>query len=711
MAENRLESIESQVWELRQRIEGLEDVAYGLSPRPRRVAPARPTAPSEPRPTAPRTAQAPRPEPAVARPDMEELLGGRVLAWLGSFAVLLGTLFFVGMAISRGWIDPATRAVIAVLSSSALLVAGIWLYERQGRLEAALAMVACALSGLFATVFVATQLYDLIPAPLGLVGAAAIGVVAVAIAVRWDSTVVAAIGILGALFAPVLVGAGASDLSLAFVTIALVASVAVVVWRRWNWLSLGAFAVSAPQLLAWFSLNYDQRLELSLAILVGYWLLYLVAAIGYELRARVADALPAASWLLLVCNVALVATAGHLALEQTGHADAATAWVLGLGAAHVLIGAISLRQPISREIGSLLIGAGLALTAIGLAEALDGPTLVAGWTTMAMALGLLATRVSSTPAMLGSDSERLMAAATAYVALAVGHTLAVEAPPGALFHGVDHLGDALAALGLSTTAAFACGLAWRRLSPRFAEIGSILIGAGFALTAAGLADVLDGPGLVAGWAVVGTTLALLASRTTSASDKSGSDAERLMCAAIAFLALAIGHTLAIEAPPRALFYGVDDLGNTLAALGASAAAALAFGLAWRRLDPRAANLMELTGAATLVYLVSVLIIDTIGVSATGEPTQAGQVWLSAFWTTTGLAAILYGLFGNERRFRLGGLSLLGIAIVKVYTYDLAELTELARVLSFIALGLLLLAGAFAYQRIQISAAAPTSDGR
>jgi uncharacterized membrane protein len=95
-------------------------------------------------------------------------------------------------------------------------------------------------------------------------------------------------------------------------------------------------------------------------------------------------------------------------------------------------------------------------------------------------------------------------------------------------------------------------------------------------------------------------------------------------------------------------------------------------------------------------------VDRFAVSATGEREQAGQVALSAFWTVTGLCAVVFGLLRDERRLRLGGLALLGIAIAKVYTYDLAELDEFARVLSFIALGLLLLAGAFAYQRTRVS---------
>jgi uncharacterized membrane protein len=50
--------------------------------------------------------------------------------------------------------------------------------------------------------------------------------------------------------------------------------------------------------------------------------------------------------------------------------------------------------------------------------------------------------------------------------------------------------------------------------------------------------------------------------------------------------------------------------------------------------------------------------------------------------------------------RLGGLALLALVIGKVWTYDLAELEELPRALSFVALGLLLLVGAFAYQRFR-----------
>ena len=81
--------------------------------------------------------------------------------------------------------------------------------------------------------------------------AALVGAVGAAIAVRWRSQFVAALALLGALASPVLVGGETSGLALAFMVVALVATVAVLVWQRWGWLALGAFLISAPQLAFW----------------------------------------------------------------------------------------------------------------------------------------------------------------------------------------------------------------------------------------------------------------------------------------------------------------------------------------------------------------------------------------------------------------------------------------------------------------------------
>jgi uncharacterized membrane protein len=576
--EERLEAIEQAVRRIDRRLEHLEQwsrlrgappLAGEGKPSPPPVQVARPG----------EQAEAPPPSPVWRweRPqgmDLEELLGGRVLAWVGGSAVLLGVVFFLVMAVSRGWIDEPTRVVLAFFGSTLLVGAGLYLYERQGQTQAALASLGTGIAALYASLTAATALYDLVSPELGLAVAALIGAVATVIAVRWDSPQVAGLGIVGALLSPVLVEAGVGNEALAFMAFALLSAVGVLLWRRWDWLAAVSFLVSAPQLAAWAT-EGSRDLGLVLAILGAFWLLYMVAAVGYEVRVPT-DALRNSSALLVLGNVALIAGLGWFELDDRGYENGGTVWILGLAAVHLALGIGVLDLVKSRDFGGLTLALAIGLSGLGFALALDGPALVTGWAAHAAALAWVA----------------------------------------------GHYKEARAALG-----------------------------------------------------------------------------------SLVFLGLAAGHVLTIEAPPDSLRNGVPDLGDAVLGLAALAAAAFAYA----RLAPEEPVdrwMLDAVGAAAVVYLLSVTIVDQLGVAPDGSPEQDGQVILSAVWSLGGLGAIVYGLLNDDRRFRLGGLALLGLAVFKVFFYDLSELESIYRVLSFIALGLLLLVGAFAYQRIRLAEPGP-----
>jgi uncharacterized membrane protein len=555
--EARLAALERELEELRTRVERVERPAEAAdtAERPLRAAPPHRPTPEPPRP-------APAPPPSV-----EDVLGGRVLAWVGGAAVVLGVVFFLVMAANRGWIDETTRVLLAFVGSTALLVTGLYLHEQQGRTQAALAAVATAIAALYVTLTAATQLYDLVDPVLALVFAGLVGAVATSIAVRWDEQVVAGLGILGALLAPVLVDAGTDSASLAFMAIALASAVGVLLWRRWSWLGFAAFVVSAPQLLAWLFDDHETRLGRSLAVLAAFWLLYVVAAIGYELREPTRQ-LRLFSASLLLADAALLAGTGWAMLEDTDHGGAATAWVIAAAAVHIGGGVPAYGGRMSREIAALIVAVGTALAALGIALAIDGPALVAGWSAEALVLAWAARRLGDPRGQVG---------AAAFFTLAAVHTVVFEAPPDALRSGVEDFGAAAVAI--------------------------VIVGA----AAAGL-----------------SRLATLSELRT-------------------------------------------------AYLGVAATAA--------------------------VYLPSVAIVSAFEGDEL-EPGQTPQVLLSAFWAIVGLSGIVAGLLRDVRLLRLGGLALLGLAAAKVFAYDLSELESIYRALSFIALGLLLLGGAFAYQRIR-----------
>jgi uncharacterized membrane protein len=80
--------------------------------------------------------------------------------------------------------------------------------------------------------------------------------------------------------------------------------------------------------------------------------------------------------------------------------------------------------------------------------------------------------------------------------------------------------------------------------------------------------------------------------------------------------------------------------------------------------------------------------------------QQGQVLLSACWGIAGVAVLIIGLRRNIVLVRDLALGLLLLTVGKVFLYDLSTLTSVYRVASCIGLGLLLLGGAFAYQRLR-----------
>jgi uncharacterized membrane protein len=571
---DRLEELERRLAALDGRLERVEAALA-------RQAPAVPVPAGAPPPKAPVQPARSAPPPAAPPSEpisLEDLLGGRVLAWVGAAAVVLGVVFFLVMAASRGWIDEPTRILLALVGSSALLFAGLLLHEREGRTQAALAASATAIASLDLTIVAATQLYDLVAPELGLFLAGLVGAVATAIAVRWAEPVVAGIGIVGALLAPVLVDAGTSGVTLVFLALALASAVGVLLWQRWSWLGMLAFALSLPQLLAWLGDGFDgseDPLALRLAVLTGFWLLYVIAAIGYELRVPTA-ALRLTSASLLLADAALLAGAGWLLLDDGGHETAATAWVIGAAALYIGGGVPAWRGRMSREIAALLVAVGTALAAVGLALALDGPILVAGWAAEAIVLAWAGRRLGD---------PRGQVAAFAFFVLAAGHALTIEAPPEGLRLALDDFSSAAVAV--------------------------VIVG----LTAAALARLAR-------------------------------DAE-----------------------------------------------------AEEEIEPGLGQLYAAVAAAAAVYLPSLAIVAAFG----GDSTEAGQtpqVLLSAFWACTGLAGLVVGLIRDLRLLRLGALALLGLAVAKVFLYDLSELDSIYRAVSFIALGLLLLGGAFAYQRIR-----------
>jgi uncharacterized membrane protein len=679
--EHRIRELELGQEELWQRLIELER----RRPAPVRKAPAPP--PPRPLPEPESAPPAPSPAPRRTSPSFEDLLGGRILALIGAVAVVLSGAFFFALAVSNGWIGEAARTGLAAVGSVGVFALGVWLHERRGRTYASLSITGAALACMFLTVTVAAEVYDLIPASVALALAMLVGACGTALAIRWTAVPIGAIGIIGALLSPVLAGAPQTGTTLALLFVANAAAVAVLLWQRWDWLGFACALVAGPQWVYW--VVEFASVPGTLLALVAFGALGVGAAIGFELRVPAAH-LRVSSAYLLALNALGLALVGWFALVGDSEQGLAQLWLCFLAVAHLAVGVTGTRlERISRDIALLALVIGVVLADIAFSLIVSGPAVAVGYAGAGVLLAWLLRRERG-----GLLPETVIGIGLGgHIVLALAHVLDVDAPVAALAGEPIDMLAAVLVLGSVSGAVFASA---RLLAKRYSPWRVALDSLGLALVGYTAVLLFDGALLVAVLAAGAVVLARLAQQTGD---------ELMSGAAATCLGAGVGHALAIEAPAQALVFGVDSLPSAVAALAACGSAALVCAHLWQG-DRTSQLVLRAGGAAALLYLASVAIVTAFQPGGTETAVlelpvrQQGQVLVSALWGFAGLCALLVGLRRDVRELRVGALALLLATVAKVFLYDLSTLGSVYRVVSFLALGALLLAASFAYQRLR-----------
>ena len=627
----------------------------------------------------------------TGRSELEDLLGGRVLAWVGGIAVLLGLVFLFALGMSNGWIGETARTAIGAAGSAVLLALGVWLHEHRARTDAAVASVATGISGLFVSITVAAQVYSLVPQLVAVVLAIGVGAIGTALAVRWESRGIAALGILGALAAPVLGGAAGDGGTMPLLFVALASAAGVLLWLRWNWLAAAAFAVATPQWII-YVINGGTMLE-EIAVLAAFGALGMAVAVGHEVRIR-AERLHSLSAYLLALNAIVVAVTGWAALGWMDNAAAGNAWLVGVALVHLAVGLAGPRMArISNDLGLLSLAIGVIVADVAFGLIADGPVLVVGWGATGVAFAAMV-RHSQRATADGEHAE-----AVAHVGLG-GHLALSLVSAASVVDLADVLAgnEAVSMAGATSVAALAaaCLVSARITGEERLQWRLLLDTVGLVCVAVLTAMVLDGLPLVLTWSAEVLALGAIAHRRRDL---------LAACAASAFLVLAAVHTLVYEAPPVSLVTGLAEPAAGLLALAAVAGAALVLA---ERLKPswhEECNTLWVAAAVTLLYLGSVAVVTPFESNTALDSTllsahQQGQMVLSVFWALVGVGTMVVGLRRDRSAVRLAGLAVLGLSVTKVFVLDLATLTSLYRVVSLIGLGLLLLVAAFIWQRLR-----------
>lgn len=186
-------------------------------------------------------------EPAIAEPAIaarmkddqsptaggfEQRLGARGFVWIGGLSLALAGAFLVKYSVDEGLLSPATRVALGGLLGLGLLFAGEWMRRRSGTI--AQALVAAGVGDLFACLFAAVALYDLIPSPIDFGLLVLLTFSGIALALR-HGPFVGLIGLAGGFLTPALVQSDQPKPTVLFVFLFFLALGSCLLWRRRRW--------------------------------------------------------------------------------------------------------------------------------------------------------------------------------------------------------------------------------------------------------------------------------------------------------------------------------------------------------------------------------------------------------------------------------------------------------------------------------------------
>lgn len=170
----------------------------------------------------------------------ELLFGARGFVWIGGLSIALAGAFFVKYSLDQGLLSPALRIALALAFGFVLLAAGEWMRGRSTSI--AQALIAAGFADLFASLFAAHALYDLIPAAEDFLLLGAVTAGGILAALR-HGPFVGLVGIAGGFLTPALVNSNEPQPTALFVFLFLILFGALVLWRRRRWWYVAALGL------------------------------------------------------------------------------------------------------------------------------------------------------------------------------------------------------------------------------------------------------------------------------------------------------------------------------------------------------------------------------------------------------------------------------------------------------------------------------------
>ena len=629
--------------------------------------------------------------------NWEWLLGGNWLARIGVVALIIGVGFFISLAIENGWLGELERVALGLVAGLAFLGAGE--YYRRRYAVWAQTITGGGLGIFYLSVYGAFALYGLISPLTAFGGFFLITLAGAALALRHEAMGVAVLSIFGGFATPLLLQERLPDqrLLLAYVLVLDVGVLALASFRNWRWFTLLGWAGSLI-LFGFWKEELGPSVALAQIGITAIFLIFAGATIAFHVVRQRAVDIPDLA--LMTLN-----TAAFYGISYWLMNDPYRPWMGGftvsVAAFYALLSA-ACRMRGAAQLNLTLFSAGLAVLFAVLAVPiqLGGPWISVAWGVEGLVLVWL-----SFPLRMRELRwfGYIMFVVSALWLLAWDTPAAFSQDLTPFWN--EYMISYGAAVLLPAMAGYLLHLRRGALEPREETAIPVL-----ALRAAIFAAVVvpiqvDGIWITIAWAAEAVLLLALALRLNMT---------ELRWLSYVLLSAMLLRMLALDTFDLDLETFRPVLNWRFLAFITGITALYSAGwLAIRRNgEPASAAevvqrqaaipvLLALANLATL-WLLSAEIIASANSALLYLPDDVSEnvtsLGLSLLWTFYAAALIVLGVARRWRWVRVAGLALLAVPVIKLFAFDSLQLEQEYRVIAFLVLGLILVAGGLLYQR-------------
>ena len=185
-------------------------------------------------------------------PDLEKFIGENLINKIGILILVLGISFFVKYAIDKEWINETARVGIGILAGS--LVMGVAHKLRKNYKAFSSVMVAGAISIFYFTIAIAFHDYHLFSQTVAFVIMVVITAFSTFVSVNYDRQELAVLSLIGGFAVPFMVSTGAGNYIVLFTYIAIlnIGILGIAYYKKWNLVSILSFVFSYLLLSSWY---------------------------------------------------------------------------------------------------------------------------------------------------------------------------------------------------------------------------------------------------------------------------------------------------------------------------------------------------------------------------------------------------------------------------------------------------------------------------